>query len=202
MPEDNTIYVLLTDTGTWFTRMVKCFTFAPYNHASIALDIGLNELYSFGRKRAKNPWIAGFVEEDVYEGTYRHFPHTRCAILRLTVSQQQKLEVIRIIRCFQQEKHRYRYNLLGVLLVLFKLNIKFDKSYFCSQFVAETLGNVGLHLSGRPPTLVSPNDFFVSPVFEIVYEGMLYDYPLLDQSRLAGQPNMAQSVIQVRKQAV
>lgn len=202
MRDENTIYVLLTDTGTLFTKMVKRFTAAPYNHASLALDASLNEMFSFGRKHPTNPWVAGFVEEDVYEGTYRYFPNTRCALLRLNVTRQQRMEAIQIIRSFQKEKNSYKYNLIGVLCVLMNIDIKFKRAYFCSQFVAETLGNIGFRLWERPSTLVSPNDFFINPEFEIVYEGMLYDYPLLDQSRLAGHLDMAKSVIQVRKQAV
>lgn len=31
------IYILLTDTGTLFTRLIKLYTKKPYNHASISL---------------------------------------------------------------------------------------------------------------------------------------------------------------------
>lgn len=202
MPDENTIYVLLTDTGTMFTKMVKRFTSAPYNHASLALDASLNEMFSFGRKQATNPWIAGFVEEDVYEGTFRHFPNTRCALLRLNISSKQHQEAIRMIRCFQQERNLYRYNLIGLFFVLMKLNIKFKRAFFCSQFVAEILRSTGLKLWERSSTLVSPHDFLMHPEFEVVYEGLLYDYPLLDRSRLVGSHNVASSVIRVRKQAV
>lgn len=74
MSDNKNIYVLLTDTGTMFTKLIKRITAAPYNHASLALDENLNEVFSFGRKCANNPWVGGFVEEDVYEGTFRHFP--------------------------------------------------------------------------------------------------------------------------------
>lgn len=106
--EDNnsksSIYVLLSDTGTLFTTLIKSFTSAPYNHASLALDTDLNDLFSFGRKYPTNPWAAGFVEEDVYEGTFRQFPSTRCALLRLQVSKQQREDVIWIVQSFQKEK--------------------------------------------------------------------------------------------------
>src|SRR5690554_467422 len=68
------IYILLTDTGTLFARLIKRFTDAPYNHASIAFDAELKELFSFGRKNPTNPWDVGFVEENVSEGTYQLFP--------------------------------------------------------------------------------------------------------------------------------
>jgi hypothetical protein len=69
-------------------------------------------LFSFGRKCATNPWAAGFVEEDVYEGTFRQFPGTRCALLRFQVSKQQRADAIRIVQSFQMEKQAYGTTLL------------------------------------------------------------------------------------------
>ncbi|CAM3766693.1 hypothetical protein COLU111180_07475 [Cohnella lubricantis] len=176
---DNSIYVLLTDTGTLFTTLIKRFTSAPYNHASLALDAGLNQLYSFGRKRPTNAWDAGFVEEDVYEGTYSCYPNTRCVLLRMRVSKQQRAEAIRVLQLFQRNREDYRYNLFGLLGVLVGLDFKRKNAYFCSQFVAEALAQSGMPLWERPAALVTPDDFFRHPVFEKIYEGCLYDYPLL-----------------------
>ncbi|MGG1876087.1 hypothetical protein ABDI30_00565 [Paenibacillus cisolokensis] len=185
MNGNRNIYVLLTDTGTMFTRLIKRVTAAPYNHASIALDEKLSEVYSFGRKCPGNPWIGGFVEENVYEGTFRNFPSTRCALLRLELSQLQYDEVNRVIRHYKEEEDDYRYNLIGLFGLLMRLDITRDKSYFCSQFVAETLRQSGVRLWDRSSTVVTPHDFMLHPALTVVYEGMLYDYPLLDQSRLA-----------------
>ncbi|UNK20655.1 hypothetical protein MNQ98_11840 [Paenibacillus sp. N3/727] len=179
--QDN-IYVLLTDTGTMFTRMIKRYTSAPYNHASLALDKGLREVYSFGRKCATNPWSAGFVEEDIYEGVYRYFPETRCVVLRLNVSAQQRIELKRLIQYFNRNKEAYKYNLVGLLFLTMKINFAPKNAYFCSQFVAEALRVIELDLWNRPSALITPNDFLIHPAFETVYEGMLYDYPKLGSS--------------------
>lgn len=52
MSRDKEIYVLLTDTGTVLTKIIRSFTKDPLNHASIAFDQDLNEVYSFGRKKS------------------------------------------------------------------------------------------------------------------------------------------------------
>ena len=62
MSDNQNIYVLLTDTGTMFTKLIKRITAAPYNHASLALDENLNEVFSFGRKCANNPWIGDLLK--------------------------------------------------------------------------------------------------------------------------------------------
>lgn len=190
MTHQENIYVLLTDTGTMFTRLIKRYTSAPYNHASIALDRGLREVYSFGRKCATNPWSAGFVEEDINEGVYRHFPSTRCVVLRLNVSGEQREELKRMIHHYKSNKEAYKYNLLGLFFLTMKVNYAPKNAYFCSQFVAEAIRKMEVDLWNRPSALVTPNDFLIHPAFEMVYEGMLYDYPLLgadpNERNLAG----------------
>lgn len=66
MSNEKEMYILLTDTGTLLSKLIKCFTNAPYNHVSIVFDKRLDEVYSFGRKEPRNPFIAGFIREDVY----------------------------------------------------------------------------------------------------------------------------------------
>ncbi|BCG58904.1 hypothetical protein [Paenibacillus sp. URB8-2] len=198
----SSIYVLLTDTGTLFTTLIKSITAAPYNHASLALDAELNDVFSFGRKYPNRPWAGGFVKEDVYEGTFRHYPDTRCVLLRLRISKQQRDAAIRIIRSFQKEKQAYRYNLIGLLGLLMNLDIEMKNAYFCSQFVSEALRKSGLSLWDRPSTLVTPNDFLHHPAFDTVYEGPLYDYPLLKRERLKYIRNVGEASNELDELAV
>ncbi|THF73614.1 C40 family peptidase [Cohnella fermenti] len=184
---DKPIYVLLTHTGTLFTTLIRGVTSAPYNHASLAMDAELSRLYSFGRKRPRNPLSAGFVEEDVYEGTFSRYPNTRCALLRLRVTDEQRAEAWGTIRAFQQNRDDYRYNLIGLLGVLMNRDLCRKNAYFCSQFVAEALRRSGIPLWDRSSALVTPDDFLRHGSFELVYEGNLYDYPLLDVKRIAAR---------------
>lgn len=199
---DNSIYVLLTDTGTRFTTLIKQFTNAPYNHASVALDDGLNELFSFGRKHAANPFIAGFVEEDVCEGTYRLFPNTRCKLLRLNITDRQREDAEQFIRFLQRERDNYRYNLIGLFGVLLKRDLKRKNAYFCSQFVAETLKRSGIKLWDQAPALVTPDDFLHHPDFETVYEGLLHDYPPVQKARLLKSTELRVPAYRMMKKVV
>ena len=49
------IYIMISQTNTGCSRILKFFTRAPYNHASIALDENLNSLYSFARQNLYIP---------------------------------------------------------------------------------------------------------------------------------------------------
>lgn len=178
------IYVLLTNTGTLFTRLIKAFTGAPYNHASLAFDSELNEVYSFGRKKPNSPLLAGFVKENVYDGVYRSHPGTSCTLLRLRVTDKQYSQIKQFVSSIAQNKDDYHYNLLGVISILLKVDYNPQHAYFCSQFVAEALNRGGLELWERPSRTVTPDDFRQHIDMEAVYEGLLYDYPMLDEHKV------------------
>ena len=168
------VYVLLTDTGTLFTKFIKLYTKKPYNHASISFDSELSEVYSFGRKTARNPFIGGFVKEDVNKGLFKE---ADCAIYTLTVNEVQWQRMNDYIKAIEAQKVEYRYNLLGLLGFPFNKPIKRKKAFFCSQFVATVLKECNIIDFGKSPSLVAPNDFQKVSKFEFVYEGELKAYP-------------------------
>lgn len=45
--KEKKVFLLLTDTDTMLTRLIKACTKMPYNHASIAFNPELTEVYSF-----------------------------------------------------------------------------------------------------------------------------------------------------------
>lgn len=98
----------------------------------------------------------------------------------------QRSEAWRTIRSFQRYRDDYRYNLIGLFGVMMNYELRRKNAYFCSEFVAEALRQSGLELWDRPSALVTPDDFFRHDSFELVYEGNLYDYPLLDVDRVRG----------------
>lgn len=100
MVEKKQVYIILSDTGTWFTRMIRLYTKAPFNHASIAFDPALHEVYSFGRKRPRNPFIGGFVKEDMHSELFRE---ATCAVYRCSVSERHYHEIRSYLHRFESE---------------------------------------------------------------------------------------------------
>lgn len=178
------VYILLTDSGTLLTKTIKQYTAAPYNHVSLSLDMELNELYSFGRKAPRNPLFGGFVKEDVYKGTFRYFPNTRCVVFRLRVTESQWDQIKQIIRSFQEQQDIYSYNLVGLFGVVMNVPVESRHAFFCTQFVAEVLRRSGIKLWEKSSALVKPNDFLEHLAFETIYEGHLYEYPQLQVEKL------------------
>ncbi|WP_411348520.1 hypothetical protein [Paenibacillus sp. WLX2291] len=176
MDEEQSVYILLTNTGTLFTRMIGLYTKAPYNHASISFDRELNELYSFGRKQPNNPLNGGFVKENIQTGTYSKYPNTTCVIYELKVTPREVDKMKRVLHIFIRSSQKYGYNLLGIIGVAIQEPVEFSNSYFCSQFVAEILHRSGIKLWSKLPALVTPEDLRSSEQLCLVYEGKLSEY--------------------------
>ncbi|ACX68411.1 hypothetical protein MHI43_31455 [Paenibacillus sp. FSL H8-0457] len=176
MVDDQSVFILLTNTGTLFTKVIQGYTRAPYNHASISFNRELSELYSFGRKNPNNPLNGGFVKEDLKTGTFSKYPNTTCVIYELQVSERDIAKMKRVLQAFIRKDKKYFYNILGVLGIALKEPIEFSNSYFCSQFVAEILQRSGVRLWDKLPALVTPDDFRQSERLQLIYEGRLSEY--------------------------
>lgn len=81
------IYIILTHTGTVLSKIIKGFTKDEFSHVSIALDIELKEMYSFGRLNPNNPFCGGFVHEYIDKGTFKRFYKTRAKVYSLEVTE-------------------------------------------------------------------------------------------------------------------
>lgn len=136
MMKDKKIYLLLTDTGTILTRLIKAYTKTPYNHVSIGFDPDLLEVYSFGRKTVHNPFIGGFIKEDIHSVL---FQQADCALYSLSVTDHQIEKMHRYIQVMEAQQASYRYNFIGLFGVMLKKPIKREKAFFCSEFVATVL---------------------------------------------------------------
>ncbi|WP_246596128.1 hypothetical protein [Bacillus alkalicola] len=170
------VYIMLSDTGTLFTTVIKKYTKAPYNHASLAFDPELTEMYSFGRKNPRNPLYGGFVKEDILKGTYSRYKKTTCVVYRLEVTERDVVKMKRVLNVFIKNNGKYLYNLLGVIGVSINEPVEFSNSYFCSQFVADVLRRSGIVLWDKLPALVTPDDFRKNERLELIYEGKLFDF--------------------------
>ena len=168
------VYIILTDTGSFFTKLIKLYTKKPYNHVSISFDSELSKVYSFGRKKIENPFNGGFVKEDVKKGLFKQ---ADCAIYSCPVTEAQMKEMNRYIMKMAAEKENYRYNFIGLFGFILNKPIKRKKAFFCSQFVATVLMECNIIDFEKPPSLISPNDLRKVSGFQLVYEGKLKAYP-------------------------
>lgn len=167
------VYLVFTDTGTFFTRMIKCYTKKPYNHASLSFDPRFSELYSFGRKRPRNPFSGGFVKESIHTGLLKQ---AKCAIYCCTITESQFQKMNHFIQQIDSQKELYRYNLLGLFAIALNKEIDREYAFFCSQFVFTVLKEAHVIELSKHPSHVTPHDLQQIPLFQLVYQGDFADY--------------------------
>lgn len=169
------VYIVMTATGTWFSKCIGLYTRARYNHASICLDSGINEFYSFGRKITWFPLIGGFVIEHKDTGLFKAFGNTMCAIYRLDVDDNQFDELKKFVQVFIKNRKMYGYNILGLIGIMLNIPMGRKNKFFCTQFVATMLQMSNIYDFKKDPSLVTPQDLYEIKELIPVYEGRLSD---------------------------
>lgn len=170
------IYLVFSKTGTFLGRVISSFTCSKYAHVSISFDDSFTKMYSFGRRNPDNPFIGGFVEENIYDGVYKKFSGSECLICRVKVTKEQYDSIKLDVDEFVNNKDNLRYNFLGLLGVLFDKPLKRDNYYFCSQFVSGILAENNVLSLDKSPELIKPNDLIDMINGEIIYEGLIARY--------------------------
>ena len=168
------IYIILTHTGTLLSKIIRKWTKDEFTHISIALDEDLNQMYSFGRLNAYNPFWGGFVKEGIYTGTFKRFKKTEAFIYSLDITQKQYIMIKNEIKKIEKHKEKYRFNILGLLAVGFHKKIQPDHSFYCAEFVKHILesANISIDL----PIIVRPENFKNIKNYTVVYKGKLRKY--------------------------
>lgn len=170
-----TIYIILTQSGTLFSKFLKLITRKPYNHASIALDKSLENFYSFGRKKPRNPFIAGFVVEHKNSGVFEIFKKSPAVVIELPVTQEQYNIIDNLITNFKENKDDYKYDLINLIFVYSKYHIKRFNRFFCSQFTAYVLNTANIK-TPKEPEHIQPVDFLKLENATIIYKGNIQNY--------------------------
>lgn len=171
--EEKKVYIIFTDTGTLFTKLIKLYTKKPLNHVSISFDKQLTNIFSFGRKKAYNPFIGGFVRERIAEGLFKK---ARCEIYSYSLSEVEYEQMQTKVRQIEAKKDLYKYNFLGLIAIMLKYNLKRKNAFFCSQFVA-TILNEKKGVLDISPSQCTPQDLLAVNKLELVFKGNLVLYP-------------------------
>ena len=167
------IYILLLRTQSLLSRVIHIATKAPYTHVSIGFSGDCTQFYSFARRYTRLPLPAGFVHESIESGMMAKCKNAPCALYRLEVPEKSYRAIRRKFKKMLPIQKRFQYSVLGTFLCFFGIAYKRRNKYFCSQFVAETLNEVGIMELTKSPELYHPVDFLGLPEMELCYEGTL-----------------------------
>lgn len=174
--EKKSIYIVLSQTGTGPSRLIRFCTNEPYAHASLSFEKDLSEMYSFARRGVWNPFNAGFVSEDIESGIFGRYKSTTCSIYELKVEDDQYRKLREQIEIFINNRNDYSYNFLGVVGAYLNVPIQRKQRYFCSQFVAYILERSGIHIFNKNCALVQPVDIRLNENLKPIYKGKLTLY--------------------------
>ncbi|MEK4877697.1 MULTISPECIES: hypothetical protein [Paenibacillus] len=187
MTSKKDVYIVLTGTGTAFSGFIKWFTKADLNHASIAFDSELREVYSFGRKKMHNPFVAGLIQENFIHPFYSS---ANCSIYQLRVSAAEYDAMYNHVQGMMKNQERYKYHLLGLIGVLLNVKIDRENAYFCSHFVASLFENTAVQPVNKPSCFVTPEDFALSLCSHKIFSGKLSYYVRRAQRASARSTNI------------
>ena len=173
---DPAIYLVLTQSGSVLSRVLRQFTKAEYNHISISLDKEMHHMYSFSRRNAYNPVWGGFMMESPFYGPMKRFYKTTALILRVPVSTVQYQNLKDLLTRMYTEKEKYTYNIPGLFLAALGIVYHRENQYYCSEFVRYALTKFEIINAERFKPITIPEDFLHLDSYEIIYIGNLREY--------------------------
>ncbi len=173
--ENKKIYIVLTQTYTCIAWAIKIISGEKYSHASISLDNKCKNMYSFGRKYVYFPFYGVFEKEHLDKGLFAKNKNSLIAIYELNVNNEQYNQIKYKIK--QIEKTNKGYNIIGLLLALFKIKLHRNK-YYCSEFVYEVLSSDKVNIYDKNHVIFKPEDLVKNNNFNMIYEGKVKDFIL------------------------
>ena len=170
------IYIILAHTGTILSTIIRYWTKDEFSHVSIALDADLEEMYSFGRLNPYNPFLGSFVHEHINRGTFKRFKKTRAEVYSLFVSDEQYEKAKKTIQYFNNNKQKYKFNVIGLACVSINKKIMRKNSFYCAEFVKHILKVIGVTEVNQLPKIIRPENFTQLQGLRLEYEGLLKKY--------------------------
>lgn len=170
---NKSIYILLTKSDTYISKIITLTTEDRYTHASISFEPGLQPMYSFARKYVHFPLPAGLREESLDEGFFKRYADIPCALYELKVREAVYNRAKRRVARMMKKQKKYRFSVLG--LILCRLSIPFHRKhfYFCSEFVGSVLQESNALTLPKAPSLMRPNDYSKLNNMSCKFEGRL-----------------------------
>lgn len=129
------IFIVITQTGTMLSRILKRITGAGVQPRLPQPVPGSDEDVSFGRRHPYNPFWGGFVIESPHAGTFRRFSDTTAIILAVEITEERYAALEATLEAMWARREQFSYNLGGLLLAYFRILWKRSNRYYCSEFV-------------------------------------------------------------------
>ncbi len=170
-----TIYILLSRTGTFPSKVIHGIKGGKFTHTSLSLTPSTDHLYSYARRKINNPLKAGLITENIHTEVFALYPDCHCAVYELSISDKAYENIKNEITRFFNNYKKAKYSFWGLLALALGIKIKRKWRLTCSQFVAIVLEKSREIQLPKDPYLMLPNDFMDIPGIKLIYEGKLND---------------------------
>lgn len=168
------VYIVISSTYTYFGKTIRTFGKIRYNHASIALDEGLHEIYSFGRQKHTALLTGKLVRENISRFTLNKESNVDVTIFKIPVSEEQYDDLVAFIHSVYNDRE-YLYNLFSVLTYPLTKGLSVYKAFTCIEFIMYLLTRVGKEFD-KPLYVYKPDDLLTLLESELMYQGNLLEY--------------------------
>lgn len=183
--EQKYIYVVFASTPYKIGRMIRKITGETYNHACIALDSNLEQMYGFARRYYRTPFYGGFVKESVS----RYHINGRSAdirVCRFPITPEQSSTLESHLKEMLRRQDTYLYNHLSALTLPFRRRVSIRDAYICVDFVVDILHSVGIPLDAKTNYSVGELEALLRPY--TVYTGPAPEAKVYDTTYFAPNP--------------
>lgn len=165
---------MISQTNTRFAGMVRRFGRTHYNHAAVALDAELDQLYAFARPKHKAVLLARLVKENVHRYTLGKEEGVNVVIFKIDVTRKQYHLVKKTIKRIYNDKE-YMYNLLSVLSYPISGGFSTYKAFSCIEFAMYILRSLDYDVP-KPLHSYKPDDLLYLLRDNIWYQGNILEY--------------------------
>ena len=165
------LFIVLSYSGSTFSRVITKYTKSKFSHSALGLDIGLEKLYSYNLSEN------GFSLESLER--YKKKNSESDIVVMCTFIKKKDLRKVKSnLDYLIANKDTTRYSVTNILGIGLNKDFEFNTSMICSQFVDRMLKMVNVDYTNKPSGLVTPNDLYINKSKKIykVYEGKITDY--------------------------
>lgn len=167
------IYILLTDTKTFVSKVSRMVTGDPYNHVSLMLSDDFDDgIYTFSLANGLNGLRGGFQVESrsILKGS--HY-----SMYRLPVTPAIHDKIRARVTDYVKAVDKTSYNHLGLFNAIFKRDLfktEDGQTSICSEFVVEVLKFSGVELfAKRLASTVRPYELVKSKFLKFYKRGVI-----------------------------
>lgn len=164
------LYVLLTDTNTYFSKVSKFFTEQPYNHVSLMFHDSFDEIYTYALINPENGLTGGFKME-----TAAKLRGSRYSLYIVSVSSEAWHNVKDKIKTLSDRRKETKYSFRSIINFILKRDVfeNVDElRMICSEFVLFALSEAGVKLKKKSGH-ISPYDLVKNRALKHVRRGTI-----------------------------